>query len=351
MLSPLLHFTRSAMAAKRQRTTLAVLLLLAVFGVCAGVLFSVDQLAREQREEREITDSLETAQILLAALNQAESSQREFVLTGEQSYFGVYNRAILTVNAQLAAIDRQVTSGVIARSEVSRLEVKARSGLAELSKALEVSRRQEIPALSDSRLILQEWNQEKTAQLANEANLIQQSFSRVRFITATGAGILIVLLLLAAISNEQLIGRLGKAGQESASRERASRELMDSIPDIVLQFSGGGRAEYFNRKWFEYTSFGFEETSGFQWTRALHPEDRERASAAWREAILEERPYEIQYRLRRGADGAYRWHLNRCAPQKDADGRLFRWIATCTDIHDLIAAAAPTAQFDKKVTP
>jgi PAS domain S-box-containing protein len=336
------------MATKRQRITLAVLGLLGLSAICFGVPYSIEQLARNETTEHDIRDFLETAQILLSDLNQAESSQREFVLTGEQTYFSVYNRAILSVNAQLAALDRLASSGVIARSEVSRLEAKARSGLSELSSALEVSRRQEIPALSDSRLILQEWNQEKMAQLASELNLIQQGLRRVQIISATGAGVLIVLLVFAAISNEQLIARLGKVGQASASRELASRAMMDSMPDIVLQFSAGGRAEYFNRKWFEYTSFGFEETSGFQWTRALHPEDRERASVAWREAILEERPYEIQYRLRRGADGTYRWHLNRCAPQTDAAGRLLRWIATCTDIHDLVAAGDPTAQYTKK---
>lgn len=337
------------LATKRKRITLAVLGLLLLAVVCFSVQYSIGQLARHEATEHQIRDCLETAQILLSGLNQAESSQREFMLTGDQSDLSVYNRSILTVNAQFVVLDRLVGSGVIARSEVSRLQAKARSGLAELSKAREERRSLEIPALSDSRLILQEWNHEKTAQLANELDLIRQSLRSVQMIAAAGAGILILLLGFAAISNEKLIGRLGKVGQESASRERASRELMDSMPDIVLQFSAGGRAEYFNRKWFEYTSFGFDETSGFQWTRALHPEDRERASAAWREAILEQTPYEIHYRLRRGADGTYRWHLNRCAPQKDADGRLLRWIATCTDIHDLIAAEDSTAQYNKTV--
>lgn len=336
------------MATKRKRITLAVLGMLLVAAVGFSVQDSMGQLARNEATEHQIRDSLETAQILLSGLNQAESSQREFMLTGDPSDLSVYNRAVLTVNAQFAVLDRLVTSGAMARGEVSRLEAKARSGLSELSKAREGHRSLEIPALSDSRLILQEWNHEEMAQLASALDLIRQNLRSIRMITAIGVGILILLLGFAATSNEQLIGRLAKVGQESASRELASRKLMDSMPDIVLQFSAGGRAEYFNRKWFEYTSFGFDETSGFQWTRALHPEDRERASAAWREAILEQTPYEIHFRLRRGTDGTYRWHLNRCAPQTDADGRLLRWIASCTDIHDLIAAGNPTGQYQKK---
>ena len=40
-----------------------------------------------------------------------------------------------------------------------------------------------------------------------------------------------------------------------------------------------------------------------------------------------------ELRLRR-ADGVYRWHLWRSHPERDAQGRVVRWVGTCTDIQE-----------------
>ena len=357
MPPPLHHFAENAMATKRNRVAIAVVAGAAILTAAAGVASSLGEIDRHHAKEHEIEDLLQTAQALASSLDQAEGSQRDFVLTGEARYLSFYNRAILAINSKLAALDRAASEGAISRTEVSRLDVKLRSGLAELSKGMETPGKQRLApksegavtlpenaALSESRLILQTWSEEKLAELANERSLGQQDSRRIPIVTTAGAGILLCLLLLATIGNEQVIARLGNLGRAAANQDLASRSLIDAMPDIVLQFSAGGRAEYFNHKWFEYTGFHFEETYGFQWTRALHAQDRERAAAAWREAILEKKPYEIQYRLRRGVDGTYRWHLNRCVPQKDGEGRLLRWIATCTDIDDLLHARTAMAQ-------
>ena len=46
------------------------------------------------------------------------------------------------------------------------------------------------------------------------------------------------------------------------------------------------------------------------------------------------RAREIEYLLRR-YDGAYRWHLGRALPIRDAQGNVVRWFGTNTDIHAL----------------
>ncbi len=47
-----------------------------------------------------------------------------------------------------------------------------------------------------------------------------------------------------------------------------------------------------------------------------------------------EEPYEIEYRLKRASDGAYRWHLDRAVPVRDQSGRVVKWFGACTDIDD-----------------
>jgi two-component system, LuxR family, sensor kinase FixL len=66
----------------------------------------------------------------------------------------------------------------------------------------------------------------------------------------------------------------------------------------------------------------------------LHPEDRAGARAAWAGAVASEGDYEVEYRIRRGADGSHRWFLVRGAPLRGPDGRIERWIGVGVDIDD-----------------
>ncbi|MEG4519828.1 MULTISPECIES: PAS domain S-box protein [unclassified Microcoleus] len=72
---------------------------------------------------------------------------------------------------------------------------------------------------------------------------------------------------------------------------------------------------------------------GFGWLDAIHPDDRERTTQVWMEAVQTKTLYDVQYRIR-GADGNYRYFQLRGVPILDEDGSLLEWIGTCSDIHD-----------------
>ena len=118
-----------------------------------------------------------------------------------------------------------------------------------------------------------------------------------------------------------------------ASEERY-RLLVESIPQLVWSFDAEGRPLDFNRRGAEYTGLCRNESAGDGWLQAIHPDDRERMRSHGREVTTTGRQYQIEFRLRRGSDGAYRWHLCRGLPMRDANGRITRWFGTCTDIHD-----------------
>ncbi len=71
---------------------------------------------------------------------------------------------------------------------------------------------------------------------------------------------------------------------------------------------------------------------------AVHPEDVERVTAGWRRALAEEPSFEMEYRLRRTTDGAYRWHLVRGVAEGTAQEGGF--IAVATDIEEKKQAEA-----------
>jgi PAS domain S-box-containing protein len=114
---------------------------------------------------------------------------------------------------------------------------------------------------------------------------------------------------------------------------RAAEQLSEVIPQIVWTTDAGGRADWCNRHFTEYTGLDAGAATGAGWQRALHPDDAARAAARWAASIASGEPYELEHRLRR-ADGAYRWHLTRAVPLRASDGRVLRWFGTSTDIDD-----------------
>ena len=112
------------------------------------------------------------------------------------------------------------------------------------------------------------------------------------------------------------------------------RVLADGIPQIVWIARTDGSHEYYNRQWREYTGLTLEESTGEAWRELFHPDDREEAEARWAQALRGGTPYQIEFRLKRAADGEFRWFLGRALPNRDDDGRVVNWFGTCTDIHE-----------------
>jgi PAS domain S-box-containing protein len=118
-----------------------------------------------------------------------------------------------------------------------------------------------------------------------------------------------------------------------ADREGRFRTLADSMPQMVWSTLPDGFHDYYNARWYEYTGMPVGSTDGEGWNAIFHPDDQDHAWAVWRESLATGAPYQIEYRLRHH-DGTYRWTLGRALPMRDADGKITRWIGTCTDIHE-----------------
>jgi PAS domain S-box-containing protein len=138
---------------------------------------------------------------------------------------------------------------------------------------------------------------------------------------------------------------LDSAEVELASARNALREsdlkfqtLADAFPHMVWSTLPDGYHDYYNRRWYEFTGVPEGSTDGEEWNGMFHPEDQERAWERWRHCLETGEPYEIEYRLRHRS-GEYRWVLGRAMPMRDADGRIIRWMGTCTDIHEHKAQA------------
>jgi PAS domain S-box-containing protein len=121
--------------------------------------------------------------------------------------------------------------------------------------------------------------------------------------------------------------------QTQASEEKY-RFLAESIPQLVWTMGPEGNPIYFNRHWQEYTGTTIEDVQQVGWVHLVHPDDRETTTQAWAHSLRTGEPYQIEYRLKRVTDGAYRWHLGRAVALRNAQGEIMKWFGTCTDIDD-----------------
>ena len=127
---------------------------------------------------------------------------------------------------------------------------------------------------------------------------------------------------------------LTSALEKIKNSEARLRQVIDTIPTLAWCNLPDGPNEFLNKRWHEYTGLSPEESHGWGWQVAFHPDDLPPLMERWSELLASGESGEMEARLRR-YDGAYRWFLIRVEPLRDETGRLLRWYGTSTDIEGL----------------
>lgn len=112
--------------------------------------------------------------------------------------------------------------------------------------------------------------------------------------------------------------------------EERYRSLVAASSQILWSTTTDGTVEDVPM-WRAYTGQSKEEVQGWGWLNALHPDDRERITCAWKDAVATGKIYEAEHRLRR-YDGLYHTFVVRSIPVCADDGSIREWIGASTDI-------------------
>jgi len=112
----------------------------------------------------------------------------------------------------------------------------------------------------------------------------------------------------------------------------AYRALADAVPHLVWMAHPDGTVFYYNQHVKRYDGFERHRDGVWVWGAVLHPDDAERTTDVWQQALAQGTAYEVEHRIRM-ADGTYRWHVSRALPTTDEDGEVVRWYGTATDVH------------------
>jgi len=132
----------------------------------------------------------------------------------------------------------------------------------------------------------------------------------------------------------ELLAREQEVREAAEANEQRYRFLAESIPQQVWTAQPDGSLDYVNQQTVEYFSRPGADIVGDNWQQVIHPDDLEVCLDRWQKSLATGEVYEVEFRLRRGSDGDYRWHLGRALPMRDAAGRIIRWFGTNTDIDD-----------------
>jgi PAS domain S-box-containing protein len=159
------------------------------------------------------------------------------------------------------------------------------------------------------------------------------SYSPIRIETGAVGGVLVTV----SETTEHV-----RARKEIEENQKETQRLLEGIPQIVWTSRPDGSADFYNKRWYEYTGLNFEQTKGWGWQHLVHPADFDNTISTMRAAIETRTVWVHELRLLRGVDQEWRWHLVRWVPLIDSANTLSKWVGAATDIHDQKAAQAET---------
>jgi PAS domain S-box-containing protein len=119
----------------------------------------------------------------------------------------------------------------------------------------------------------------------------------------------------------------------------AIRTAADHIPGLVWTSLPDGTIDFLNLRWREFTGLTLEQSCGWGWQVAIHPDDLPGLLQTWAAVLGSAAAGEAEARLRR-FDGEYHWCTFRAVPLHDAAGRLVKWYGQTLDIDDVKRAEA-----------
>jgi two-component system CheB/CheR fusion protein len=132
-----------------------------------------------------------------------------------------------------------------------------------------------------------------------------------------------------------------RAEEAQRASETRFQAVANLVPDLLWSADRNGQWTWCNQRWMQYTGLTIEQSRGFGWLNAVHPEDREATRQAF-ETMASRETLQHEHRLR-GADGVASWFLIRAEPVQSASPEGGRWFGAATNIDDYKRSQAALA--------
>lgn len=125
--------------------------------------------------------------------------------------------------------------------------------------------------------------------------------------------------------------------EQTQEKLRRSEELYRYVVELssLLPWTADaeGRILSAGGRWTSWTGTERAAALGEAWQDFIHPDDVERVTSAWRDAVDNRDRFELEWRVRT-ADGSYRWTHARAAKRSDKSNGELVWYGTLEDVHE-----------------
>jgi PAS domain S-box-containing protein len=112
------------------------------------------------------------------------------------------------------------------------------------------------------------------------------------------------------------------------------RHTVELNPQVPWTCDPEGNITSFSNRWLTLTGQGPQEPYGSGWIKAVHPDDVPSTVTVFTACLASGDPVDVDYRLRMGSTGEYRWMRARAQPRRDGSGAIVAWYGVVEDIHD-----------------
>lgn len=119
----------------------------------------------------------------------------------------------------------------------------------------------------------------------------------------------------------------------SQAKEDEYRNLAEAMPQMVWKTDAEGKVEYCNEQMLNLLTPEEKRDQDFSFMKIIHPEDAFKLAKIWDESCVNQKGFEIEYRIFDAGKQQYRWFLTRALPVLK-NGEVLKWIGTSTDINE-----------------
>ncbi len=233
----------------------------------------------DARAEAEVTQSnrgyLRTINNLLSAVDDAESAQRGYILTGREHYLEPYRNALVPIEANLKALSDLKSSRPDDAAAIDRLQEVTRSKLKELSETIDLRRTRGIDAamaeiltdkgskeMDEIRQLCHTAADRQRAEVATESGESARHQLAAIQLSAAG-GVLLLGLMIAGLA---ALNSGATQQTQLAERLANSRELFEttltSIGDGVIATDTNSLVTFMNPEAVKLTGWNRQEAVG-----------------------------------------------------------------------------------------
>ncbi|WP_040282142.1 PAS domain S-box protein [Psychroserpens damuponensis] len=113
--------------------------------------------------------------------------------------------------------------------------------------------------------------------------------------------------------------------------EQLLRELTSNAPVAIVKTTKRGGCSFVNEEFMKYTGLSFEESLGLNWTKAVHPQDKEFVLKEWLEVVNNEKDFITEFRFV-DKKGKITWVSVKVIGLFNTKNELEGYVGTCIDI-------------------